>query len=269
MPGGPDPLYVLARRALLDGLAALRPHLGSIVVVGAQAVYLHTGPADLATAEFTADADLALVPELLADTPSVRDLLEAEGFELQEDPGKWKTADGIQVDLLVPDALAGPGRRGARLRGHGKQAARRAKGIEGTLVQSEIRVIGALDPADGRTFSVAVAGPAALFVAKIHKIAERVEAPDRLVDKDALDVLRLLRVVPTRTLVDGLRRLLDSEVASDVTTEALDLAAELLAHPDSPGPRMAARAAGGLEDADVVAGSLAALWSDLSAACRR
>lgn len=111
---------------------------------------------------------------------------------------------------------------------------------------------------------MAVAGPAALFVAKIHKIAERVSDPDRLVEKDALDVLRLLRAIPTDTLVDGLRRLLDFAVARDVTTEALTLAAELLARPDSRGPQMAAQAAGGLEDPDVIAGSLATLWRDLS-----
>ena len=49
-----------------------------------------------------------------------------------------------------------------------------------------------------------------------------------------------------------------------MTTEALTLAPELLARPDSPGPLMAAQAAGGLEDPDVVAASLATLWSDLS-----
>jgi len=78
MPGEPDLLYVLARRALLDALAALEPHLNSLVLIGAQAVYLHTGPADLAVAEFTTDADLALAPEFLADTPSIGDLLEAD-----------------------------------------------------------------------------------------------------------------------------------------------------------------------------------------------
>jgi hypothetical protein len=52
-------------------------------------------------------------------------------------------------------------------------------------------------------------------VAKIHKIAERVSNPDRLVEKDALDVLGLLRAVPTDRLVAGLRRLLDSEVARE------------------------------------------------------
>ena len=269
MPGEPDRLYLLARRALLDALAALAPHLDSIVVIGAQAVYLHTGPADLAVAEFTTDADLAIAPEFLADTPSIGDLLEADGFVLQEDPGKWKTADGIQVDLLVPDALAGPGRRGARIPGHGNRVARRAKGIEGALVDSEILSIRALDPADKRSFQVAVAGPAALFVAKIHKIAERVNDPDRLVEKDALDVLRLLRTVPTEQLAQGLRGLLDSDVARDVTTEALTLAGELLARPDSPGPQMAAQAAGGLEDPDIVANSLATLWSDLSNALGR
>ncbi|MBA3619637.1 MAG: hypothetical protein H0W56_08625, partial [Acidothermales bacterium] len=115
MSGGPDPQYVRARRALLDGLAALEPHLNALVVVGAQAIYLHTGAADLAVAELTTDADLAIGPEFLAEEPTIGGLLESHGFELQDDPGKWKTHDGVQVDLLVPDALAGPGRRGARL----------------------------------------------------------------------------------------------------------------------------------------------------------
>src|SRR5258708_38547301 len=90
MPGEPDPLYVLARRALLDGLSALDPHLGSIIVIGAQAVYLHTGPAEFAVAEFTTDADLAIAPEFLADNPGLGDLLEADGFTLQDHPACGK-----------------------------------------------------------------------------------------------------------------------------------------------------------------------------------
>lgn len=35
--------------------------------------------------------------------------------------------------------------------------------------------IESLDEEDGRTFEVAVAGPAALLVAKLHKIAERAD----------------------------------------------------------------------------------------------
>jgi hypothetical protein len=36
-------------------------------------------------------------------------LLESRGFELQQDPGTWKTSDGIQVDLLVPERWPGRG----------------------------------------------------------------------------------------------------------------------------------------------------------------
>jgi hypothetical protein len=192
--------------------------------------------------------------------------LEARGFELQQDPGKWKTSDGIQVDLLVPEALAGPGRRAARLPGHGKKVSRRAKGIEGALVDAAPRPISALHSGDGRVFVVSIAGPAALFIAKVHKIAERVDQPDRLVEKDALDVLRLLRAVALDDLIGGMHTLLDSDLAGDVTHEALDLADDLLRQPDHAGPQMAARAAGGLEDPDVIAASLAALYTDLATA---
>ena len=51
MSGGPDPLYVRARSALLDAVDALAEQLDAVVLVGAQAVYLHTGDADFATAE--------------------------------------------------------------------------------------------------------------------------------------------------------------------------------------------------------------------------
>jgi len=43
-------LYVLARQVLLDALEALGAHRDAIVLVGAQAVYLHVGDADLAVA---------------------------------------------------------------------------------------------------------------------------------------------------------------------------------------------------------------------------
>jgi len=53
MPGAPDSEYVAARRVLLDALEALRAHLDALVLVGAQAIYLHTGAIDLALAEAT------------------------------------------------------------------------------------------------------------------------------------------------------------------------------------------------------------------------
>ena len=42
MPGAPDPVYVLARRVLLDALQALGEQRSAVVLVGAQAIYLHT-----------------------------------------------------------------------------------------------------------------------------------------------------------------------------------------------------------------------------------
>ena len=270
MPGAPDPAYVLARRALLDGLKALRPHLDSLTVIGAQAVYIHTGSAGLAVAELTTDADIAIAPTLLADQPELGKLLEAGRFRLKAgDPGRWESAEGTQVDLLVPEALAGGGRRGARLGPHGKRAARRAKGIEAALVDRDMRIIGALDESDDRSFEVAVAGPAALVVAKMHKIAERSESMDRLVDKDALDLLRLLQTTPTEGLAAALDRLEDSDLAGDVTVEALGFLKTLAAKPGDPIPEMATRAAAGLEDPQVVADSLVLLTADLMEALSR
>lgn len=52
MPGdAPDPVLVEARRALLDALEALRGHSDQIVLVGAQAVYLHTDDVTLGVTE--------------------------------------------------------------------------------------------------------------------------------------------------------------------------------------------------------------------------
>ena len=57
MPGGPDPLYVRARTALLDALDALAPHRDAVVLVGAQALYLYTDDADFSVPAHTTDAD--------------------------------------------------------------------------------------------------------------------------------------------------------------------------------------------------------------------
>ena len=74
---------------------------------------------------------------------------------------------------------------------------------------------------DGRVHMIRVAGPAALLVAKLHKIAERAEDVDRLQDKDALDVLRLLQTVPTSTLATDLRRLGTVDSCAAVVAEAI------------------------------------------------
>lgn len=45
----PEELTIVARRVLLDGLMALHAHLTAITVVGAQAVYLRTPDAVIAS----------------------------------------------------------------------------------------------------------------------------------------------------------------------------------------------------------------------------
>jgi hypothetical protein len=56
--GAMDDILVQARSALLDALTALREHRNSVVVIGAQAIYLHTGNAPVAVAVATKDSDL-------------------------------------------------------------------------------------------------------------------------------------------------------------------------------------------------------------------
>ena len=126
------------------------------------------------------------------------------------------------IGLTVPKALVGPGTRRARLGTHGKRAARRAKGLEGAAVDRDRSVVAALEPTDRRETEIWVDGPGALLVAKVHKIAERVGAVDRVRDKDALDVLRLPRAVDTDFLADRLSLLGATSVSSRVTAEAID-----------------------------------------------
>jgi len=268
-PGVPDPTYVRARRVLLDALQALAPHREAIVLVGAQAIYLHTGEGDLALAPYTADADLALAPADVEDSPLINDLLVDAGFTRTDQPGSWRSHDLVVVDLMVPAALAGEGRRSARLGPHGKYAARKAKGLEAALVDRTKQQIGALDPTDGRRVIVWVAGPAALLVAKLHKIRERVGSLQRQDDKDAHDVLRLLQYTPTAALADSLRRLLADHLSSTVTREALDLLRSLFGAADAAGALMAARATEGLEDAATITASCAVLASELLAELAR
>lgn len=264
MTGEPDPLYVRAREVLLDALEALGPHRGSIILVGAQAIYLHTGEADLAVAPFTTDADVVLDPHGLGESPTLGDLLEGAGFTPAGQPGQW-VKDSVRLDLMVPEAVAGPGRRGARLVGHGSRAARKARGLEGALVDHELRPVGSL--AHGtRRVEVAVAGPAGLLVSKLHKLAERVGEPGRLKDKDALDVLRLLHTVPVALLAGRIALLQQDARSAAVTNEALGLLARLFGRTDSPGSALAARAVEGLEDPDTVRASCAALVEELRAA---
>ncbi len=266
--GRPDPIYVRARRVLLDALDALAPFRDAVILVGAQAIYLHTGDSGLAIAPYTTDADLALNPELLAPDPKLDSTMRTAGFApAPRLLGIWVQEPAQStVDILVPEMLGGPGRRGARLGPHGNRVARKARGLEAAVVDKVWMTVEALDEADSRGTDVWVASPSALLVAKLHKLAERQGAPSRLDDKDALDLYRLLQAIPTETFAAGLKRLRAASLAGPVTEDALVFLRDLFRGPDSAGSLMAARALDPFENPLTVAASCSALADDLSMA---
>lgn len=285
MSGAPQPLFVEARRILLDALDALGPQRAAVVLIGAQAVYLRVGDAGMAVTVHTTDADLGVLPEFLSDAPRLGDVLRAADFRLSDDVGTWMKDSAlvagskpvpIALDLMVPDAVGGPGRRAARIPPHGDRTARKARGIEAALYDRSSMTVRALDAKDTRTFDVDVAGPAALLVAKVHKIRDRAndEKRNQEIAKDALDVLRLLRGAPSPGMSDVLRALAAPPRSADstrratgeVVREALDYLNAEFSRVGALGPRLAARAAAGAEDPDVVAASLVALAKETLAA---
>lgn len=235
-----------ARTGLLDALEAMAAHLDALVIIGAQAVYLRTGPIDVALAEFTTDGDLAIDPGLLGSEPHVEDAMVAAGFTRDPRPtviGSWISPRGVPVDLMVPASVAGPGRRGVKAPPHDAASMRRAHGIEATLIDNSPMRISALDPTDRRNFEVAVAGPSALLVAKLHKIQDRIGNPSRLDNKDAHDVYRLLRATDTGVLAAGIRGLNANPTSASVTQAALGHLDALFARgATAPGAAMAGAA---------------------------
>jgi methylthioribose-1-phosphate isomerase len=167
---------------------------------------------------------------------------------------------------MVPEALAGPGRRGADLGLHGRLAARRARGLEAALVDRSIMTVASLEERDSRTFDIRVAGSGALLVAKLHKIADRSTDRRRRSDKDAMDILRLLRGVTTVALAASVRELLMDGRSAEVAAEALQHLERLFGSAAAEGSQMAARSAELLENAAEIAASCTALAGDLLAA---
>lgn len=152
-----------------------------------------------------------------------------------------------------------------RLPPHDSKAMRRSRGIEATLVDNSKMVIRATDVAlDSREFEVAVAGPAALLVAKMHKIHDRIDTPPRSDNKDAHDVYRLLRAVETPVFVEAIGRLLNEAVSGEVTRDALGQLRELFAKgARARGSLMAGAAEELVGDPSAVSESVALLAEDL------
>ena len=251
-----DPLYAEARSVLLDALEALRPHLDAIVVVGAQAVYIRTGPIDIPIAPFTTDGDLALDPTRLDDEPYLIEMMGGAGFRLEPtqkpEPGIWVTTRvvagkdvDLPIDLIVPNDLAAKGgRRGARLGPHGKLAARKIPGLEAAVIDNSTLRIESLTKDDDRVIKAKVAGPTALLVAKAIKIQERLEdarRPDRVLDKDAGDAYRLMQTSNPEGCARKAAELVEHAVAGESIRSGVESLIKQFQAPGSPGTSMATR----------------------------
>lgn len=271
MPGEPDILYVEARRLLLDTLEVLGGQRKAIILVGAQAIYLHTGESEFAVAEHTTDADIALVPRLLENSPLIEEVMANAGLTRDaKDVGIWRKTQSvaslptpitIKVDLLVPEALSGRGSRSVEMPPHDRFSARSVRGLEAIIADNAETSISSLDGIDTRSFKIKVAGPAALIVAKLHKIEDRIRTT-RLSDKDALDILRLLRKAEMTELARTFSNLMSHPIAGSVTSEAIGIAEDLFGSVSSTGCRMSAAAAAP-ENPDVIAASCVALFNEL------
>jgi len=252
-----EQLTVAARRVLLDGLDALSDHLDAVVVIGAQAVHLRTSAVELAGAGFTSDGDLGIDPDRVGERPLIEEVLRGAGFFLRDEnqPGLWvRTVSvggeplDIGLDVLVGETLADGG-RGARIPPHGKMCAKKVPGIELAVVDRSPMTIAGLDPDDGRTTVVDVAGPAALLVAKAYKIDDRLRQaetrPDRLTDKDAGDVVRLMMGTSPQGVVSTFETLKADGRVGEVTATGLALLRAQFGGADAPGVRMAVSALAG------------------------
>jgi hypothetical protein len=153
------------------------------------------------------------------------------------EPGIWMASTEVAgeqftvpIDLIVPEGVApSGGRRGARLGVHGNRAARRATGLEAALIDDEM-TLASLEPGDGRAVVTNVAGTAALFVAKLYKVHDRSATgrTDRLNDKDAADLIRLMRADPASVVGTRLGELATNPIAGAATVDSLTYLDELI-----------------------------------------
>lgn len=263
-----DEVTVSSRRAMLDVLEALAEHRESIVIVGAHAIYMQLPETQTGVAPFTRDSDMVIDPQDLSDEPRLEAVLQRAGFTLRNPhhPGTWHRSED-ELDLMVPYAAGGGGRRAARIPPHATGVARKTRGLEGALVDNDLKVVESLEPAqDSRKFKAKVAGPAALLVSKLYKLKERLEQgnPDRLQDKDAHDIYRILLETEPGELTTRYQELLVTSISADVAKNALGYLDELFASgPTAEGSRMAGRAEEGIGNPTTVSLQASVLAEEL------
>lgn len=218
-------------------------------------------------------------PSILEPVPDLKDLLRAHQFSSRPDNvGIWEKRQQVfdehegptivTVDFFVPAMMGKRKGRGADLGQQGKDVARQAHGLEAALVDQDQMDIEALESEDDRRHRIAVAGPMALLIAKVHKINERLDEPKRLKSKDALDSFRLLQAIETPRLARAFKKLLADPLSGEVAADASTLLENLFSTQDSVGSRLAGQAVSPLADADTIAASCADLTQQLLQAVR-
>lgn len=210
----------IARKALLDTLEALNGHHDSLVLVGAQAIYLHTEKFASVVAPATDDADLGVISSRLQNDPEIELALKLRGFTtpLEGQPGQWQTTDGVPVDLITSRSEGNRVQKNARaadLSPHGKNIVRISDGLEACLVDFSDIEIGSMTISDPRKFRLHIASPAAILIAKCFKIYERLGESRPINDKDSFDIYRLLAAVPMLQIDSGLQKIRSVASAHD------------------------------------------------------
>ncbi|WP_371095583.1 hypothetical protein [Streptomyces sanglieri] len=247
--------------------------------MGAQAVYLRTPDAAIRSSPFTSDGDLSIDPALLEDQPLLDASLREAGFTLKKtnEPGLWERQETVgdqvvpvELDLLIPRQLSPKnGRRSAKVPPHGTMSARWIEGLEVAAVDRSPLPVSSLDPADDRSVMVNVAGPAALLVAKAFKITDRLsqaeKRPDRLTDKDAGDVLRIMMTTKARQVAETFTAVRADPRVGDVAADGLDKLRQLFGGRAAPGVDMAVKALAGSLEEDRVRALAPAFISRLTA----
>ncbi|MFE9674695.1 hypothetical protein ACFYO5_11345 [Streptomyces sp. NPDC006259] len=107
--------------------------------------------------------------------------------------------------------------------------------------------ITSLNAQDTRTIESYVAGPAALLIAKAHKLYERIEdanrgKPQRLSAKDAGDVYRIMITIRPAEVAASFAILRSDPRVSTVTEHGLEFLHALFGAPATPGTELAVQA---------------------------
>lgn len=217
--------YIEARRVLLDALTALAPHLHALVLVGAQAVYLRTASRDPASMRTSWFPSISSCPR--------------SSHRRRDGDRRASPASTARQPLARAPAWPAPSST--------------APPIE----------LASLEDGDTRLVSVKVAGYAALLVAKLHKLGDRLNAPDRLHAKDAGDVYRLFDTISPFDMATTLRMLLDDERSAATTTKALSHLEQLFVTRASTGTRLAVAALHSVLPEDTVSAAVTAYVAEL------